>query len=64
MLNRTSCLSEMCFAFLQREDKDTDFAQSYLRRVKEALNCDQKYSEFKALVHEFERSARDQTQVT
>ena len=51
------------YCIVQRDEKDTAFAQSYLIRVRDALKCEEKYSEFLSLLHAFETNTRDPTQV-
>lgn len=57
----TNLLLVLCF---QRDEKDTAFAQAYLKRVKEALNSDEKYGQFLTLLHDFERNVRNPTEVS
>ena len=55
----------MHFNFLQKDDKDTAFAQAYLNRTKEALKENtEKYEQFLKILYHFGKSEQSPVKVS
>ena len=57
-------MQRLKFFFLQRDDRDTAFAQAYLLKVKKVLRDDlDKYEKFLRLMYEFNKSGQSPVKV-